>query len=178
MRPLLADDAAVSRRIVQHDRQQSDAVARGNDQRAQRRRAGERHVAVKDQRARVLAELGQRLRERVAGAQLRRLQRPVERGIGDGFAHAFAAMTVHDHDAFGSERGRRGEHVTEQRTAGKRMKDLGQVRVHALALTGGEDDDVHVWGSREDEVILSCRFLAPILRGGDEADKTGVCDVS
>jgi hypothetical protein len=38
------------------------------------------------------------------------------------------------------ERARGIENVTEQRSSGKRMQDLGQVRAHALALTGGQND--------------------------------------
>ena len=36
--------------------------------------------------------------------------------------------------------------VLDQRFAGQRVENLGQVRMHAFALTGGEDDDIH--GSR------------------------------
>ena len=34
------------------------------------------------------------------------------------------------------------ENVGEQRAAGQRMQDLGQVGEHPLALAGGEDDDL------------------------------------
>ena len=43
--------------------------------------------------------------------------------------------------ALGLERARRGQRMRDQRRAGQRMQDLGQVRVHPRAHAGGEHDD-------------------------------------
>ena len=37
---------------------------------------------------------------------------------------------------------RRRKGVLQQRLAGQGMEDLGKVRVHALALAGGQDNDL------------------------------------
>ena len=83
----------------------------------------------------------QRLHHRVAGAELRLLQRPSRPGRERG-GHLLAAMAVDDDDARGEAAGG-VQHVREQRPASERVQDLGQGRVHALALPGGENDYVH-----------------------------------
>jgi hypothetical protein len=50
-----------------------------------------------------------------------------------------------DHAQARGRGGARFDHVGEQRPPGERVQDLGQVGVHALALAGGQDDDLQ-WG--------------------------------
>ena len=130
-------------RVIELDREQGQALARRQTQPCQRLAPGERHIAVEHQRRKLRIEMRQGLRQRMAGAQLRLLPRPDQAGQGDGLAHALAAVAVDDADDAGLEAARGIDHVRKQRPAGQRMQHLGQIRVHALALTGGEDDDVH-----------------------------------
>jgi hypothetical protein len=53
---------------------------------------------------------------------------------------------VHDEDLVGLERARSGEHVRKQGPTRKTVQHLGQRRVHALALTGGEHDHNQLHG--------------------------------
>ena len=41
----------------------------------------------------------------------------------------------------GLERARAANNVPQQRPAGERLQDLGEIGFHSLALTGSEDDD-------------------------------------
>ncbi len=88
-------------------------------------------------------KMRQGLRQRMPGAQLRFLFRPDQIGMIQRRAHALAAMAVDHADQPGLEAARSGDDMREQGPARKRMQHLGQIRVHALALPGGEDDDVH-----------------------------------
>ena len=63
-----AHDAAITMRIVEFEREQRESLARGPVKRHQRLRPGERHVAVEHQSRHLGIEVGQRLRERMAGA--------------------------------------------------------------------------------------------------------------
>src|SRR6266480_7481949 len=78
----------------------------------------------------------------MAGAALRRLQYPVEAGVGKRRAHAIGTMAMHHENLARRERPRRVDHMREQRPAGKRMKHLGKVRPHALAKTCSKYDHV------------------------------------
>ena len=91
----------------------------------------------------MLVEKGKRLPDGVAGAQLRFLQGPGEIGRIERGADDVAAMSMDDAQTPRQERARRVDDVRDERLASKRMQHLGQMGVHALALAGGEDDDVH-----------------------------------
>ncbi len=80
---VVAHDAAVTRRIVELDRQQRQrAVARMPHDRSERLGARQRIGAEQHERHAVGRKLRQRLRERMSGAQRRILQRPAKIGIG------------------------------------------------------------------------------------------------
>ncbi len=103
--------------------------------------AGQRVGAEEHERHAVGAELRQRLRERVARAQRRILQRPVEIRVGKALAYGVAAMPVDDADALCRELARRFEHVGKQRPATQGMQDFRHPGAHALAHAGGENRD-------------------------------------
>ena len=84
---------------------------------------------------------GHRLRDRVAGAELLSLQHPVDRLVRQRLLDQLAAMAVHDVDRVGAQRFRGRDDVGQHRLAGQRLQHLRQVRLHALALTGRQDDD-------------------------------------
>jgi hypothetical protein len=52
-------------------------------------------------------------------------------------------VTVDDADLPRREHVGRRDHVLDHRPACKDVQDLGQLRIHALALSRGKDDDVH-----------------------------------
>jgi len=60
-----------------------------------------------------------------------------------GIAHRFPAVAVDDADALRRELARGSDDMCKQRSSGQRMQHFREIRVHALALAGGEYDDVH-----------------------------------
>ena len=138
------DDAAVAIGVIKLHGEQPDALAGRPDQPLQGHRPDQRHIAIEHQRRRRVIEQRHRLHHRVAGAKLRLLPDPGHISIGGkGLAHALPAMAVDDNNARRLERTRRGDDMRQQRHAGKLVQHLGKVGVHALALAGGEDDDIH-----------------------------------
>jgi hypothetical protein len=79
----------------------------------------------------------------MAGAELRLLQRPGEIGRIQRGAHRVAAMAVDQTQRLRRQAARRVDDMRDERLAGDRMQNLGQVGMHALPLPGGENDDIH-----------------------------------
>ena len=77
----------------------------------------------------------------MAGAQLLGLQGPEQTVIGKGLLDTVTAVAIDHADLGGFQGRRRSQHMAQQGPARKGLQDLGQVRVHALALTGSENDD-------------------------------------
>ena len=75
------------------------------------------------------------------GAELLGLQTPDEIGIRERGAHAVAAVPVDDVYRRGVERTGRVDHMREQGPSRKRLKHFRQIRVHALALASGQEND-------------------------------------
>ena len=61
--------------------------------------AHQRHVAIQDERMRIIGERGERLLQRMTSTELWLLPRPEERLVGNRLTHALAAMTVNGTDA-------------------------------------------------------------------------------
>jgi len=83
----------------------------------------------------------------IARAALAGLMAPAAIGVGQNLPQLIAAMAVHDYRpgaAAGLAQQGIGQrqHVANQRLAAERLQDLGQGRAHALALSGGQDDDL------------------------------------
>ena len=137
----VAHDPPVPARIVQVRGQHGEAAAPRFPQPLQGLGAHERDVAIQDQHVGIAREVRHRLLYCVAGPELLGLQHPLDVGVGERSAHRLGAVAV-DHDHLARlERARRGEHVGEQRPAGERMQDLGQLRAHALALARRENEN-------------------------------------
>jgi hypothetical protein len=142
----VAHNAAVPVRLVD-DRGQNrggGALARVRlEQAFQGVRFEERDVGVQQQhRARLPRQHRLGLEQRVAGAELRRLQDELEAGPPrQRSPHLVLAVSDHEHGLFGVERVHGVEHVLDHRAAGDGMEDLGPVRLHPGAFPGGEDDD-------------------------------------
>ena len=142
----VAHDAAVAGRVLHPHAQQGKRLAvRGRRHQAlQRGGLRQRHVAVQHQHQVVVGHGRHRLLQRVPGAQLLGLQRPVQGLARERLAHLLAAVAVDHVDV-----GRRGDfprgvdHVLQQGAPGEGLQHLGQVGLHALALAGGQDDDGH-----------------------------------
>src|SRR5437867_12435794 len=83
------------------------------------------------------------LHQRVAGTELRLLYDPDDAVLPDGPAHELAAVAINDADELRRESFRGIENVCEQRPARQAMQHLGRARMHALARTRGENDDIH-----------------------------------
>ena len=77
---------------------------------------------------------------RMPGAKLLRLLGPDHGCLGKVFAHLLAAVAVDDVRGRRLQLCRALEHVREQRRAGERLQHLGQIREHARAATGREND--------------------------------------
>ncbi len=139
----VADDAAVTGRILHAHAQERERLAagRGFDQPLQRFDLHEGHVAVEHQHEVIVGNRRHRLLQRMARAQLLGLERPAQVRRAERITHLFAAVTVDHVDVRRVERAGGVDHVLQQRPAGERLQDLGQVGSHALALAGGQDHD-------------------------------------
>ncbi len=137
----------------------TSAIARGKTDAEQRDRLGtreegtqgidldQRHVAVQDEHALAAAEVGYRLLQRMAGAELWRLLHPEDVvALGEGRGHPLAAVAVDDHGARRRQCGGGIEDVGQQRPTGEGVQDLRQGRLHAGTLTRGEDHDAELHG--------------------------------
>ena len=89
--------------------------------------------------------IGQRLADGVPGPELWLLQGPGEIGRVERCANGVSTVAVNDAQAARRQGARRIDDVRDERLAGQGVQDLGQVGIHALPLTGGEDDDIHAW---------------------------------
>jgi hypothetical protein len=124
-------------------REEGQRAARGGpDQCVQGRCRDEGHVAVQDQHGPARLQLGQRLHHRMAGAELPLLQREGHVRGGEFLAHAIGPVAHDDAEPRGMQFPGCAEDVGQQRLACKGMEDLRKVRMHALALAGGQDDDL------------------------------------
>jgi hypothetical protein len=103
----------------------------------------QRHIAIEHQRCPGVHQMRQGLHDRMAGAQLRLLQSPSQIRRVNRRPHCLAAMSIDDTQLPWREAAGGVNHVRNQRLASQRMEYLGQVRMHALALPGGENDDIH-----------------------------------
>ena len=109
---------------------------------AQRLGADQRHVAVQHQHQLVVGDVGHGLHDGVAGAELLGLQRPLQIfASAERRAHRVAAVAIHHVHRRGVQRARAANNVAQQRHAGERLQNLGEIGFHSLALTGSEDDD-------------------------------------
>jgi hypothetical protein len=79
----------------------------------------------------------------MAGAELQLLQNPGQIRRVNRRPHRLAAMSINDTQRLWREAAGGVNHVRDQRLASQRMEYLGQVRMHALALAGSENDDIH-----------------------------------
>ena len=82
------------------------------------------------------------MRSRVAGAARRVLAHEADVGRGECGLDGPRTVPGDHRDGARTEVANGGEDVGGERTARERVEDLGQRRVHALAVTGGEDCDV------------------------------------
>src|SRR6266545_261576 len=137
-----ANDAAVSRRIVEVDREQRQgAPLRVLDDFPQSRFARQRIGPEHHQRHAVGRERGKGAAQCVAGAARRILPRPDKIGIGKARAQGVAGA-VDDADRTRGHGPCGREHVREQGLPAERMQDFGQRGMHALTLPCGKDRDL------------------------------------
>ncbi len=94
----IAHDAAIAGGIVQRHGDEGESVGSGGSEVAQRLGADQRHVAVEHQHRAAVIHAGQRLRHRMAGAELALLQHPGDVQIRQPLPHLFGAMAVHHVD--------------------------------------------------------------------------------
>ena len=138
----ITHDAAVAGGVVEVGDQHRQA-ARRVQQPAQCRGGDQRDIAIEDQHACVLRHFRHCLLYGMAGAEAHGLFRPVQVGLARQRVADFVAAMAIDHvDAAGIERAGGGDDVGEHRPAGDLLKHLGDRGLHALALAGGQDDDV------------------------------------
>src|SRR5439155_18887170 len=103
----------------------------------------QRYIAIEHEGRPALVQMRGGLHHRVAGPELRLLHDPDDAVLLDGLAHELAAVAIDDADDSGRELFRGVEYVREQRPARQAMQHLGRARMHALARTRGENDDIH-----------------------------------
>ena len=84
----------------------------------------------------------------MAGAELFRLQRPSDIVALNCLRQRIAAVAVDHAQLGGLKRPRRIQYMLKQGLARERVQHLGQIGMHARALTGGQDHNVE-WGSHK-----------------------------
>ena len=72
------------------------------------------------------------------------LQHEQDVGCCHRFLHGLRAVPYHDGDHARRQRARTVDHVGDDGASRQPMQHLRQRRMHPLAETGGEDDDVEV----------------------------------
>ena len=139
----IAHHAPVTRRIGQFDGQDGQRIMRGIKQAPECFNTGQRHVTIEDQRCPALGQMRQGLLHGVSGAQLWFLQGPGQVGSVQRTAHDITTVPINQTEFLRVQAARRVNHMGDQGFARQRMKHLGQTGMHALSLSGGEDDDIH-----------------------------------
>src|SRR6266581_5720798 len=137
----ISQDAPVSGGALERRGQKAQPRPRRLDKMSQGFGANQRDIAIEHEGRPALVQIRAGLHHRVAGAELRLLHDPDDTVLLDGLAHALASVAMDDAD------------------------DLGRARMHALARTRGENDDIHKSLSRQlgephQELIHSARALA------------------
>ena len=110
-------------------------------ERVERAVGDQRHVAEQHEHGMVVGYRRQRLGNRMTGTELLGLLAPDEIGIGKRCANRLAAVPVDDLDIVCPELPGPVDDVRQHRLAGQRLQDLGQLRMHSLALAGSQDHD-------------------------------------
>src|SRR5712691_7527513 len=136
-------DAPIPCGVVRCRGEQAQTFPRGFDQALERPGPNQRDVAVQHEGRPALVEMRHGLHHRVARAELRVLPDPDRSVFSHGLAHGLAAVAVDDADDLRRQALRRVDDMRDERPAGETMQHLGRIRLHALAETGGEDDDIH-----------------------------------
>ena len=150
---VLADDAAVTERPIdvcgEHRREGPARVMR-LDQRSQRRRPQQRHVAIQEHHgAAAPSQVRFRLEQRVRRTELRLLQcKQQAQPFPKDFLNALRTVTQ-DHDCcLRPQRVGGPQDVLDQRHAEHAVHHLRFKRFHSRPFAGREDDDVSVGHGR------------------------------
>src|SRR5258706_9550417 len=139
----VSQDAPVSGGTVECRRQKAKPLPRRLDQLLQRLGAYQRDVPVEHESRPALVEMRGGLHHRMTRAELRFLHDPDGAVLPHGLAHVLASVTIDDADHFRRELLRGIENVREHGPARKAVQHLGRARMHALARTRGENNDIH-----------------------------------
>ena len=129
------------------------------------------HVSIKHQGDGGILQMRQGLHDRVSGTELRILQHPDQIRCVDARTHRLTAMAMNQTKGLWIETARGIDHMLDQRLAGQRVQHFRQVRMHALALSGSENDDVHQLDSGT--VRLVSLLLPPKPSLGKQMDDEG-----
>jgi hypothetical protein len=140
----IAQDAAIAGGVVHgHGEEGQGGVAGGGHQALQGGHADQGYVAVEDQGGVAVFHQGHGLLHCVAGALGRVLAGPGQVGGIKGFAHHFATVAIHHHDAPRFKGAGGIQHVGQHGLGSKGLQNFGQHRTHALALASGQYDHFH-----------------------------------
>src|SRR5882762_3075411 len=139
----ISQDAPVSSGIVERRGQKAQPRPCRLDKMLQGLGANQRDIAIEHEGRPALVEMRGGLHHRVTGAKLRFLDDPDGSVLVHGLAHELAAVAMDNADDLRRELFRGIENVCEQRAARQAMQHLGRARMHALARTRGENDDIH-----------------------------------
>ncbi len=138
----VAHDAAIAGRIGQlHGQQRKLLLTDLVQQSFEGLRFDQRYVTIENQHP-LGAERGQCLRHGVPRPQLFGLDHEIQVRRRQLLANPLGAVADHHMNGIGLQAARRLDDMGEHRLAGDRMKNLGQGRTHASALTGSENDDI------------------------------------
>ncbi|MNZ15789.1 hypothetical protein D3C78_327460 [compost metagenome] len=140
---VFTDDTAIAGGVVQHHCQQRHAVVGlGGQQPLQGLGLDQRGVAVEHQHVILILPERDRLGDGMAGAQLLRLQHPVEIRGGDPLLEQLGAVAIDQVQLFGTYLASGVDHMGHHGFVGDRVQHLGQNGTHASTFTRSQDHDV------------------------------------
>ncbi|CAI8931470.1 hypothetical protein EMIT0P12_50140 [Pseudomonas sp. IT-P12] len=143
----IANDAAVTGRVVQFHGQQTQLLRRDFLQQALKGLDfDQRHIAIENQHG-VGFDVRHRLSNRVTRTELFVLQNEIQVIRRQAITHGIGTMADDHVDALWIKLPRTVDNMAKHRIAGNRVQDLWQRRAHTSALASGEDNDFkrHDW---------------------------------
>ena len=161
------DHAAITRRVIQFQRQQRQARAGAKcNQVAQCLPIGQRHVATEHHHDTVIRQHRYALLHGVASAQLRllphkahiqRSQRVAQRATGR--FHGLGPVPGDHHRAAGTQASRSGDHMVQQGAPGQSVQYFRQFAFHAGAFARRHDDYIQHCLVFHVSALVSPRYL-------------------
>ena len=148
---VFTQDTAITGRVIQLRRQQTNAIHRlGLQQTLQCIGGNQRHIPVQHQHHFIVSKMRRGLLHRMTGTQLFRLDHPIQIITTQTRLQLIAAVAVDQMDIFGTDTTSRINHVRHHRFTGNRMQHFWQIGMHPGAFTGCQNNhaEMLIWHAK------------------------------